>query len=110
LQKGTRKVGDVTYETWEFVKRAGTKGATAGELVALLGQIPRLPTGSLSTSGRALFAKYLRNTITIAEAVEGNLMAAVNALPAANSIRSGGDLCMLVDQLPAEFGSDTAGW
>lgn len=110
LQRGRRVVEGVEFETWEFVKRAGTKGATGGEMAALLAQVPPLPSPLIGRNARELLDKYLRGVATIGEVVDGDLIGIVNALPTNNQIRNGGDLCRLVDMLPAAPGSDITGW
>lgn len=110
LQKGKRVVDGIEYETWEFVKRAGTKGATGADVALLLAQVPRLPSPHLGAQAQALLAKYFHGQATVGETVAGGLLAIVNAMPINTQINTGGSLCMLVDMLPAAAGSDTTGW
>lgn len=123
LQKKHRDIEGVTYEVWEFVKRAGTKGATGAEIAALLAATPPLPTAPLSASEHRLMERLReslrgssywhpapKDRLTIGEALDGNLRTIVAKLPASGSTYTGGSLCSLLDTLPAVPGSDTSGW
>lgn len=111
LQKGKRTVGGVEYETWEFVKRAGTKGGlTGGEIARLLTHVLPVPITPLTRAISERLAELRRGTCTIHEALESDLIIALDALPVSGQLFTGGTLCALLDTLPAVAGSDDTGW
>lgn len=108
VQKGTRTIEGVTYETIEFVKRAGTKGAA--NLAPLLAEIPPLRIGAPPASTRQLLADVKRGKCTFAEALDADLATILSHIPE-NRIRvSGATLCAQLDQLSPVAGDDASAW
>jgi hypothetical protein len=78
IQKGTREIAGVTYETVEFVKRAGTKGLGAGDLAQLLRLVPSQLRQATGPGKPQVLRALLTGQLTASEAV-----AQVDALLAA---------------------------
>jgi hypothetical protein len=110
IKLGTKKVGEETYQTVEFIKKAGTKGLGGAELARLMEQIPiaRLPAAPLSGPDRAqaaLLRSVMEGGLTIDAALDmgTTLDAALDACQPSFSTPSteGAQLCSRLDTLPA---------
>jgi hypothetical protein len=105
VQKGKREIDGVEYDTIEFVKKAGTKGMDADDLVALLAQVSPAETpapGELADSDDLLGELVCgRMTTDMALCYEEQLTAALNmileaAVPLSNE---GTKLCKRLGEL-----------
>lgn len=119
VQKGTRKVGEVTYETVEFVKKAGTKGAELGgaELAALLASVPQAPglhaRRDASRDMREALRRLADETLTIGEALAAgdDLGRALMAIGHEGCRTTEGEtLCASCDQIDAVAAPVPCAW
>lgn len=110
IKRGTKQIDGVTYQTIEFVKRAGTKGANGADIAAVLGSILGLRLSPPPTAARHLLDRVRQGQATIAEALEGNVISTIEGLPESTQQIAGGTLCMSVDALPAVAASDPSAW
>lgn len=112
VQKGTKKIGDTTYETIEFVKKAGTKGATSAELAALLLDIPPIRMRApASTATADLIERIRKGEASIAEALDAGAAAAIAALPYRDgSNQNGGTLCAQCDTISPVAAGEVSAW
>ena len=110
VQKGTKKLDGVTYETIEFVKKAGTKGATGAELAALLLDIPRVRLGAPPAATAELIDRVRQGHAMIADAVDLSAAAAIAALPRRETHQNGGTLCAQCDTISPVAGATPSTW
>lgn len=72
IQTGTKTVEGTTYQTIEFVKKAGTKGLDGAELAALLSSVPAERLGvhpGIGYDQAALLRKLMAGLLTVGQAV-----------------------------------------
>ena len=106
IQSGTKTVEGVTYQTIEFVKKAGTKGLGGAELAALLSDVAAEPLtlSRLPRSAAALLARLVEGELTIGEAL-ANDDALTDALRDATGQQprqsEGAMLCARIEHVPA---------
>jgi len=105
---GKKTIDGVEYVTIEFVKRAGTKGAS--ELVPLLATIPALRLSPPRSAVLDLLSRVRNGTCTIAEALDADLAASIAALPESSLRISGATLCAQLDSLSPVAAADAAAW
>lgn len=112
VQKGTKKLDGVTYETIEFVKKAGTKGASlSAQLAALLDEPLPIRIGGAESATAARLAQLRGGQLTIDEALNERLTAALKALPRQDGkTKNGGTLCSLLDALSPVAGATPSDW
>jgi hypothetical protein len=96
VQKGTKTIDGVTYQTIEFVKKAGTKGASGAELAALLAQVRPQRLGAPPDATVALITRVIGGQLTIDAALTQDALAALAAMPAQPQ-KNGGTLCSQLD-------------
>jgi hypothetical protein len=108
VQKGTRTIENVIYDTIEFVKRAGTKGAA--DLIPLLAQIPALRLSPPRTAIATLLNRVSAGNCTIAEALDADLRCVITNLPESSLRVSGVTLCAQLDSLSPVAGDDVSAW
>jgi hypothetical protein len=113
IQKGTREIAGVTYETVEFVKRAGTKGLGAGDLAQLLRLVP--PTAPPASNTPSFLARqFLAGQLTGQQAVDGGLPLVAELDRVDSSYQTRGKeetLCKQLDALsPVAAPSAPSGW
>ena len=110
IKRGSKEVGGVTYQTIEFVKRAGTKGADGRDIAGVLAGIPGLRLSPPPTNARGLLDRVRRGQATIAEALGGNVITTIEGLPESTQQIAGGTLCTQIDTLPAVAGAELSAW
>ena len=110
VQKGTKEIEGVKYETIEFVKKAGTKGSMGAEVAGLLATIPALRLGGPPPAAAALLERISLGLATIDEALEGQALAALAALPQREHTRNGGTLCSQLDAIIPVAGAAPSVW
>lgn len=118
VQKGSRTVDGVVYETIEFVKRAGTKGAELPaqleerdiNLPELLAEIPPLWDGVLAPAALDLVRRFLGGQMTIGEALDLRLADMIQSVPDTGYRTSGRVLCNQIDRLAATPSDSAFGW
>lgn len=110
IKRGTKAIDGVTYQTIEFVKRAGTKGADGRDIAGVLAGIPALRLSPPPTGARHLLDRVRQGQATIAEALDGNVITTIEGLPESTQQIAGGTLCMSVDTLPAVAGAELPAW
>lgn len=103
IQKGKKTVGEVEYETIEFVKKAGTKGMDGAGLAQLLGQVFASSHGDRRPD---LLMRLVSGQLTVAEALADGAGPIQEALQCdedqVHELRSkGAQLCSAIDALPA---------
>lgn len=106
IKTGSRKIGDQTYETVEFVKKAGTKGMDGAELGDVLRRVPRKDIDTRpATPDMDLVRRLCHGGMTIAEvhATRDDLFAALyNAIETPSSgSKEGERLCSKLESIPA---------
>jgi hypothetical protein len=109
VQKGKRTIDGVEYETVEFVKKAGTKGATGEDIVAVLRAIPALRLAPPPADAAALLARVVAGQATIQDALGGDVTATIAALPKP-VMNTGGALCSQLDGLTPVTGRGPSAW
>lgn len=126
IQTGTKRVGDVTYPTIEFVKKAGTKGLDGADLAALLGRLAPVSIEraalwpALTFQQRWALRRLLAGEYTIGEAlidhervaaaIDSAMLAAQPEFRSASS-QEGAALCQRIDALGAVAApSRPSGW
>ncbi len=109
VQQGKKKIDGVEYPTIEFVKRAGTKGATADELLALLAHVPAVRLNAPPGESGNLIALVLSGQATLGQALDSQVLARIAALPR-RSHQNGGLLCSRLDDLSPVPVADPPAW
>jgi hypothetical protein len=109
VQHGKKKIDGVEYPTIEFVKRAGTKGATGDELLAILAQVPAVRLDAPPGESGNLIAQVCAGHATIGQALDGQVLARIAALPR-RSHQNGGLLCSRLDDLSPVPVADPPAW
>lgn len=110
LEKSKRKVGDLTYEVWNFVKRAGTKGADGRHLANLLAGTPPLAVSPLPAATAERLRRLLAGDLTVGEALDTDMLTVLRNLPESAIKLSGVTLCQQLDAILPVPASDTCGW
>jgi hypothetical protein len=110
LQKGTRVVDGIKYETWEFVKRAGTKGLSGSELAAALVGVPPVPVAPLPQVLARQLRELSAGTLSIEAALAADLPAVLAALPESSLKIAGMTLCQQLDAMQPAPAPATCGW
>lgn len=108
VQKGTKTIDGIAYETIEFVKRAGTKGAA--NLAPLLAEIPPLRLSPPRTATIALLESLRAQSCTIVAALDADLPTILATMPESSLRISGATLCAQLDSLPPVAVDDEVAW
>jgi hypothetical protein len=99
--------------TLEFVKQAGTKGLTGGDLAARLARVPAAPLPEEAAAAARLVVRLFGEQLTFEEAVADDVALEALRATAAQSSSSritGAPLCQKLDALPAVASRDARAW
>jgi hypothetical protein len=110
VQKGTKKIDGVSYDTIEFVKKAGTKGALATDLSSLLAELPAIRIGTPPQATTDLVRAVHTAQITIDAALAQGALTAIQAMPRQDASQKGGVLCSLLDAISPVPADDVSAW
>lgn len=109
VQKGKKKIDGVEYETIEFVKKVGTKGASTTDLIAALASIPAQRLSPPADATTHLLDAVRTGRATIAQALDAQIVTVIAALPRRGG-QTGGTLCSKLDAIPPVGGRGPSVW
>ncbi|MBK9711522.1 MAG: hypothetical protein IPO81_09395 [Kouleothrix sp.] len=110
VQKGTKAIDGTTYQTIEFVKKAGTKGASGADLLALLAAIPAIRLGLPPAKTAQLLEDVRTGRATIDWALDADALGALDILLCRNRTQTGETLCSQLDRITPVAGIAPVAW